>query len=74
LRAEIQRRIQKLSGLLNRIMQAEHARDQIARSDRSALCPEAQPHQDLIDRLFYTMAGLTDAEARGLEARLQNML
>ena len=60
--------------LVNRIIQAEQARGEIARSDRSALCPEAQPYQDLIDRLFYAMAGLTDQEARGLEDRLARML
>ena len=35
---------------------------------------EAQPYLDLIDRLFYAMAGLTEAEARGLESRLRKML
>ena len=36
--------------------------------------PEAQPYQDLIDRIFYRMAGLTDVEAQGLENRLREML
>lgn len=60
--------------LVNRIIEAERARGQISRAERSALSPEAQPYQDLIDRLFYAMAGLTDDEAKGLEARLSTML
>jgi len=60
--------------LVRRIIQAEQARGRISRAERSSLCPKAQPYQDLIDRLMYAMAGLTDAEARGLEDRLANML
>lgn len=60
--------------LVKRIMQIEKGRGEIARSDRSKLDPAAQPYQDLIDRLFYAMAGLTDAEAKGLEDRLSRML
>ncbi len=60
--------------LVRRIIQAEHARGEISRAERSALCTNAQPYQDLIDRLLYAMAGLTDAEAQGLEERLANML
>lgn len=60
--------------VVNRIIDAERARAQISRAERSALSPEAQPYQDLIDRLFYAMAGLTDDEAKGLEARLSTML
>jgi hypothetical protein len=46
----------------------------IARTERSALAPKAQPYQDLIDRILYRLAGLTDAEAQGLETRLEQML
>ena len=46
----------------------------MARKDRSALHPDAQPYQDFIDRLFYRMAGLTDDESAGLEERLARML
>jgi hypothetical protein len=60
--------------LVDEIAKIEKARGEIARSDRSALAPEAQPYQDLIDRIIYRMAGLTDAEARGLELRLAEML
>jgi len=59
------------------ICKAEAARGDIARSARSALAPEAQPFQDLIDCILcilYSMAGLTDAEAQGLEKRLEGML
>ena len=33
-----------------------------------------QPYQDLLDRLFYEMAGLTEAGWHGLEDRLGRML
>ena len=46
----------------------------IGRTGSSALAPEAQPYQDLIDRILYRMAGLTDAEVKGLEKRLEGML
>ncbi|MCK4625760.1 MAG: Eco57I restriction-modification methylase domain-containing protein [Phycisphaerae bacterium] len=60
--------------LVRRIIMAEQARGEIARTERSALCPQAQPYQDLIDRLLYAMAGLTGDESHGLEERLSNML
>jgi len=60
--------------LVSRIMEIEQTRGEIARSERSALAPAAQALQDLIDRIIYRMAGLTDAEAAGLEARLARML
>lgn len=60
--------------LVLRIMKIEKARGEIARAERSALAPEAQPYQDLIDRLFYAMAGLTEDELEGLEGRLARML
>jgi hypothetical protein len=46
----------------------------IARTDRSALAPEAQPYLDLIDRILYRMAGLTDTEVQGWEMRLEKVL
>lgn len=60
--------------LVNRIIAIEAARGEIARAARSALDPAAQPLQNLIDRLLYAMAGLTDDEARALEDRLSRML
>jgi hypothetical protein len=60
--------------LVNHIIEAERLRGEISRSERSALCPQSQPYQNLIDRLFYAMAGLTDDEAKGLEDRLSKML
>jgi hypothetical protein len=60
--------------LVDEISNLEAARGDIARTERSALAPEAQPYQDLLDRIFYRMAGLTDAEAKGLEKRLEAML
>jgi hypothetical protein len=60
--------------LVTRITQIEATRGEIARTERSRLDPAAQPYQDLIDRLLYAMAGLTDCEAKGLEERLERML
>ena len=44
------------------------------RSARNHLVPPAQPYQDLIDRILYHLAGLTEGEWRGLEERLAGML
>jgi hypothetical protein len=60
--------------LVRRIIAIEQARGEIARTERSALAPAAQPLQDLINRLLYAMAGLTPAESAGLEARVATML
>jgi hypothetical protein len=59
---------------VNRIMALETGRGEISRTKRSALSAAAQPLQDLIDRLFYAMAGLTDSEIASLEKRLPEML
>jgi len=59
---------------VDRITAIEESRGDISRSSRSALDPQAQPFQDLIDRLFYAMAGLTNHEVEGLEKRLATML
>jgi hypothetical protein len=59
---------------VNRIIAIEERRGEIPRSARSALAPEAQPYQDLVDKLFYKMAGLTAEEAIALEERLEKML
>ena len=63
-----------IAELVQQAIHAEQCRGEIARSERSALCVEAQPYQDLIDRLLYAMAGLSEEEARGLEERLARML
>lgn len=59
---------------VQRIMALESDRGEIARAERSALDPAAQPYQDLIDQLFYGMAGLTGDEVKGLEERYARML
>lgn len=64
----------RLFDSVHRIMTVSQARGTIARSERSALDRAAQPYQDLIDRLFYAMAGLTDDDIQGLEDRLARML
>lgn len=63
-----------LVGLVRRIITVEQARGEISRTERSALAPDAQPLQDLIDRLMFAMAGLTPEETAGLEDRLGEML
>jgi len=63
-----------MTRLVDEIIRIESVRGHIARSERSALAPEAQPFQDLINRILYRMAGLTDAEAADLERRLAVML
>lgn len=63
-----------LSDLTERISKVEAHRGNILRSERSSLAPEGQPYQDLIDRILYRAAGLTDAEAAALERRLKEML
>lgn len=60
--------------LVRRIERIEQQRGEITRSARSGLDPRAQPLQDLLDRIFYAMAGLTDGEAAALEVRLARML
>ena len=60
--------------LVNRIIAIEAARGEIPRAARSALAPAAQPFQDLIDRLLYAIAGLSNDQIRGLEDRLGRML
>jgi hypothetical protein len=56
------------------IMTFEAERGDIARTERSALDPAAQPYQHLIDQLFFGMAGLTDDEVAALEERYAKML
>jgi hypothetical protein len=59
---------------VNQITAIEQARSDIPRAARSSLAQAAQPYQDLIDRLLYALAGLTEAEAAGLEKRLARMM
>ena len=57
-----------------KIIHFESERGDIPRSARSALAPKAQPYQDLIDKLFFMMAGLTESESSAIEERLTHML
>jgi hypothetical protein len=59
---------------VDQIIEIEVERGVIPRAARSSLDVAAQPYQDLIDELFYAMAGLTREEAEGLEERLSGML
>jgi len=49
-------------------------RGDIAHTERSALDPMVQPLQDLLDRIIFRRAGLSDAESAALEERLAKML
>ena len=60
--------------IVERIIAIETARGEIARAERSALDPQAQPLQDLIDRILFRLAGLSDTESADLETRLAKML
>jgi hypothetical protein len=55
-------------------MTFEADRGDIVRTERSALAPAAQPYQDLIDQLFFGMAGLSAGEVKALEGRYEKML
>jgi hypothetical protein len=59
---------------VERIIAVERDRGDVARTERSALALAAQPLQDLLDRIIFRMAGLSDEEAIGLEQRLSLML
>ena len=60
--------------LVKVICEMEASRGDIARAERSALNVRARPYQELIDAIIFRLAGLTDAEAEGLEQRLSKML
>jgi hypothetical protein len=63
-----------IAAIVRRIVVNERARGDISRSARSALAPEAQVWQDIINTAFYEMAGLDDQEQRDLRASLSTML
>jgi hypothetical protein len=65
---------QVLIAAVQQIMMFEADRGDIARTERSALAPAAQPYQDLIDQLFFGMAGLRADEVKALEERYAKML
>ncbi len=65
---------QTIVAAVHKIISIESDRGEIARTARSALDPAAQPYQDLIDQLFYGMAGLSSDEVKGLEERYATML
>jgi hypothetical protein len=62
--AEMSRRIQKIEA--KRVLKN--------RSERSRLAPESQPIQDVIDAVLFRCYGLSDDEAKYIEARLEEML
>lgn len=60
--------------IIEKIEVIEAERGDIPRSARSALDPKAQPFQDLVDKLFFKMAGFTESEYVAIEERLSHML
>lgn len=56
------------------ICEIEAGRGDIARNERSHLDPRARPYQDLIDRILYALAGISEEESKALEQRLAKML
>ncbi len=56
------------------IIKIEMERGSISRSDRSRLQSDSQNYQDFIDRVLFSMAGLSVEEVGNLENRLIQML
>ncbi len=65
---------QVIIAAVQQIMTFEAERGDIARTERSALASADQPYQDLIDQLFFGMAGLIADEVKALEERYAKML
>jgi hypothetical protein len=65
---------QMIAAIVSRVVTIERTRGEISRSARSALAPEAQQWQDLINRTIYAMAGLNSVEQQALVERLGRML
>jgi hypothetical protein len=63
-----------IAAVVERIAMCERNRGEITRTARSALAEEAQPWQDVLNEVFYAMAGIDTAERQGLATRLQAML
>lgn len=63
-----------IASIVDRIIEAEHQRGPISRAARSELAPQAQAWQDVIDRTFSLMAGISAAEHEAFTARLSKML
>ncbi len=59
---------------VRKIISCERQRGVISRTQRAALCREAQPYQDFIDAVLFKVAGFTDEESTGLTRRLRAML
>jgi hypothetical protein len=56
------------------IVETEWKRGAVAKRDRAFLADEAQPYQDFVDRVLFTMAGINDKDAAGLTQRLAKMM
>ena len=62
-----------IAAIVERIIASERARGEISRSARSKVV-RSQNWQDLIDRTFARMAGISEEERKGLRDRLNAML
>jgi hypothetical protein len=63
-----------LAALVERIIDSESRRGPITRRERANLSVSAQPFQDLVDRILFAAAGITDREGASLTQRLAQML
>src|SRR5262249_29495797 len=63
-----------IAAAVDEIIKAEQGRGSIPRSARSQLAPKAQALQDVIDRTFALMAGISPSEHAALRQRLAKML
>jgi len=63
-----------LAEMSRRIQEIESKRVLKSRSERSHLAAESQPIQDAIDAVLFRCYGLSDDDARYIEARLKEML
>lgn len=58
----------------NQIVEFEWKRGKVSKRERAALAEESAGYQDFIDRVLFTMAGVSDVEAKQIEKRLQTMM
>lgn len=63
-----------LEALARKVREAEEARGEIGRRERSRLGDDAQPYQDEIDAILFDLAGFSAADRAHVEARLRVMI
>jgi hypothetical protein len=60
--------------LVCRILQVEQKRGAVSKIDRAHLAEDAQPAQDIIDRLLFSIAGFSNEETGGIEERIKELV